>query len=256
MRVHSFAVWTSVVFLLNVAAFLLMGMQAHTIVAAMSPERLREAAGFAALVIAAVVGVRLAWVLIYIRLSRRFQVLRGGLEAATWRQGLLVGWCGMRGLVTLATAFALPADFPERDLIVLAAFAVVLVTLVLQGLTLSPLIHWLGLSVGEDPEVELNRARKALADAALASLAAESGPVADEARHRFEVDRTGLEGNCSVYNERQRLELAAHAAQRDRLRQLLDEDAIGQEEYEQLQEELDWRDLAIGPDGRRLIEQG
>ena len=255
-RVQSFAVWGVAVFVLNVVAFLLMGMQARQIVAGMSPERLREAAAFAGLVVLGVIVTRMVWVMLYNRLAYHFAVLRGGIKPATVPQGVVIGWCGMRGLVTLATAFALPADFPERDLIVLAAFAVVLVTLVLQGLTLSPLIHWLGLSVGEDPEVELNRARKALADAALASLAAESGPVADEARHRFEVDRTGLEGNCSVYNERQRLELAAHAAQRDRLRQLLDEDAIGQEEYEQLQEELDWRDLAIGPDGRRLIEQG
>ncbi|MBC9031938.1 cation:proton antiporter [Sphingomonas sp. JC676] len=255
-RVQSFAVWGVAVFVLNVVAFLLMGMQARQIVAGMSPERLREAASFAGLVVLGVIVTRMAWVMLYNRLAYHFPVLRGGIKPSSVAQGVVIGWCGMRGLVTLATAFALPADFPQRDLIVLAAFAVVLVTLVLQGLTLSPLIHWLGLSGGEDPETELNRARRALADAALASLAGEVSPVADESRRRFEVDRTGLQGNCSEYDERQRLELAAYAAQRARLHQLLDEDAIGQEEYELLQEELDWRDLAIGPDGHRLIEQG
>ncbi|MET0309142.1 MAG: cation:proton antiporter [Sphingomonas sp.] len=255
-RVQSFAVWGVAVFVLNVVAFLLMGMQARQIVMTMDPERLREAAGFAGLVVLGVIGTRMAWVLLYNVLARHLAVLRGDLKAPSLAQGVVVGWCGMRGLVTLATAFALPNDFPQRDLIVLAAFAVVLVTLVLQGLTLSPLIRWLGLSGAHDPEAELNRARQALADAALVRLADESGPIADESRRRFEVDRTGLRGDCSVYNERQRLELAAYAAQRDRLRELLDEDAIGQEEYELLQEELDWRDLAIGPEGRRLIEQG
>ena len=255
-RVQSFAVWGVAVFVLNVVAFLLMGMQARQIVAGMSAERLREAAGFAGLVVLGVIVTRMAWVMLYNRLAHRFAVLRGGIPPATIPQGVVIGWCGMRGLVTLATAFALPHDFPERDMLVLTAFAVVLVTLVLQGLTLSPLIHWLGLSTGEDPETELNRARQTLAEAALASLAGETGPVADEARHRFEVDRTGMQGYCEIYDERQRLEMAAYAAQRARLDQLLDEDKIGQEQYEQLQEELDWRDLAIGPDGRRLIEQG
>ncbi|MGO7259150.1 cation:proton antiporter, partial [Rhizobium brockwellii] len=72
---------------------------------------------------------------------------RRGHELAPFTSGetLLVGWAGMRGLVTLATAFALPADFPERDLVVLTAFAVVLATLVIQGATMAPMIHFLKL---------------------------------------------------------------------------------------------------------------
>jgi NhaP-type Na+/H+ or K+/H+ antiporter len=165
-RVQSFAVWGVAVFVLNVVAFLLMGMQARQIVAGMEPERIREAAGFAGLVVLGVIVTRMAWSLLYNLLARSSATLRGPLKPPSFAQSVVVGWCGMRGLVTVATAFALPADFPQRDLIVLAAFGVVLVTLVLQGLTLSPLIHWLGLSRGEDPEVELNRARHALADAA------------------------------------------------------------------------------------------
>ncbi len=255
-RVQSFAVWGVAVFVLNVVAFLLMGMQARQIVAGMSPERLREAVGFAGLVVLAVIATRMAWVLLYNLLARRFAVLRGGVKPSTLAQGIVVGWCGMRGLVTLATAFALPGDFPQRDLIVLTAFAVVLATLVLQGLTLSPLIRWLGLAGAHDPEAELAKARRALAEAALARLGGETGRVADEVRRHFEVDRVAVDGDCGDYDERQRLKLAVYAAQRARLRQLRDADAIGQEEYELLEEELDWRELAIGPDGRRLIEQG
>ncbi len=131
MRIHSFAVWESAVFLLNVLAFLLLGLQARTIVGSMAPDRLREAAWFALAVILCLIVVRMALVLIYNRLAYRYHALRADAKPASLRQGILVGWSGMRGLVTLATAFALPASFPQRDLIVLTAFAVVLATLVI-----------------------------------------------------------------------------------------------------------------------------
>ena len=111
MRIHSFAVWGAAVFLLNVLAFLLMGLQARTIVGGMTPDRLREAAWFALAVILCLIVVRMAWVLLYNRLAHHFPSLRGDLPPASLRQGVLVGWCGMRGLLTLATAFALPAPF-------------------------------------------------------------------------------------------------------------------------------------------------
>lgn len=110
-RIHSFAVWDTAVFLLNVLAFLLMGLQARTIVGAMPAERLHEAAWFALTVILCLVLVRMAWVLAYVRLASRYHALGGAEPPPTKREAVLIGWCGMRGLVTLATAFALPADF-------------------------------------------------------------------------------------------------------------------------------------------------
>ncbi len=255
-RVQSFAVWGVAVFVLNVLAFLLMGMQARQIVAEMSAERLREAAGFAGLVVLGVIVTRLAWSLAYNLLTRAFPLLRGPLNPPSFAQSVVVGWCGMRGLVTLATAFALPHDFPQRDLIVLSAFAVVLATLVLQGLTLAPLIRLLGLAGKDDGDAALADARRALADTALAALAGEQGRVAGETRRRLEIDRSGAGNDCAEFDARQRLELAAVAAQRARLDALRDSDAIGQDIYERLQEELDWRELAISPEGRRLIEAG
>src|SRR4029450_12936611 len=72
---------------------------------------------------------------------------------------VLVSWCGMRGLVTLATALALPPAFPGRDLIVLSAFGVVLGTLVLQGFTLRPLLDLLGFAADSTVEREVARGR-------------------------------------------------------------------------------------------------
>jgi CPA1 family monovalent cation:H+ antiporter len=256
-RVQSFAVWGVAVFVLNVVAFLLMGMQARAIVGEMDPDRLREAAGVAAMVVAAVVVTRIVWVLVYNRLSARFAWLRGEVPPASFAQGVVVGWCGMRGLVTLATSFALPADFPQRDLIVLSAFAVVLMTLVVQGLTLTPLIRLLGLGEGDDDR-ERVAAQRALAEAALGAIGEGPGEIADDMRRHFEIDRAALDGGaaCTAFNERQRLKLKAIAAERERLSELRDSDAIGAEEFERLQEALDWHELAIGPAARRTIEEG
>ncbi|MDP5277658.1 cation:proton antiporter [Sphingomonas sp. DG1-23] len=256
-RIQSFAVWGVAVFVLNVVAFLLMGMQARAIVGGMDPARLREAAGVAAMVVAAVIVTRIVWVLVYNRLAARFAVLRGEAEPASFAQGIVVGWCGMRGLVTLATAFALPNDFPQRDLIVLAAFAVVLTTLVLQGLTLTPLIRLLGLGEGNDHREKVD-AQRALAEAGIAALEGKSGHVAEDMRRHFEIDRAALDGGeaCDDFLARQRLKLKAIAAQRERLHALRDTDAIGAEEFERLQEALDWHELAIGPAEQRTIEEG
>ncbi|MGZ2485115.1 NhaP-type Na+/H+ or K+/H+ antiporter [Rhizobium pisi] len=169
MRVHSFAVWTTVVFLLNVVAFLLMGLQARRILEAMSAGDLQRAMTFAAMVVVGVILARMAMAfLLHAIVASRH---RNGNELAPFTSGetLMVGWAGMRGLVTLATAFALPADFPERDLVVLTAFAVVLATLVIQGATLAPMIHLLKLGRQADVRDELKAARRTLAEARLSA---------------------------------------------------------------------------------------
>src|SRR5437870_13528692 len=85
--------------------------------------------------------------------------------------GVLVSWCGMRGLVTLATAFALPSGFPGRDLIVLSAFCVVLGTLVIQGFTLRPLLDRLSFEADGGVGREISRGRRGIMQAALDTLA-------------------------------------------------------------------------------------
>lgn len=257
-RVQSFAVWSAAVFVLNVLAFLLMGMQVREIVGAMPAHRLDEAWRFALLVVGAVIVTRLVWVIFYTRLAVRFPVLRGSASPATWRHSILVGWCGMRGLVTLATAYALPGDFPQRDLIMLTAFSVVFATLVVQGLTLAPLIRRLGFHDKGDSARELDMTRRALADAALGAIAGAKGQVARETRRQLQIDRDVLEEDAdrAVYEERHELKLAAIAAQRATLQALRDDGTIGEESFAALQEELDWRELATGPRTGRTIEEG
>ena len=182
MRVQSYAVWSAVVFTLNVVAFLLMGMQAKSIVTHMQGPYLRHALGFAGLVVVAVIGTRMIVVLGYSYLECRREKSSGALS-----QGIFMGWCGMRGFVTIATAFALPDSFPHRDTVVLTAFSVVLATLVLQGLTLAPMVRRLGLDRSQEAMLELASARVALARTALASMADEQGPEAENLRYRLSL---------------------------------------------------------------------
>jgi len=257
MRVHSFAVWTTVVFLLNVLAFLIMGLQARQIVGAMAPADLTRAVGFASAVVVGVVATRL--VIAFLFRGLIVYRYRHGHPVKPFKPGetLLVGWAGMRGLVTLATAFALPADFPERDLLVLTAFAVVLATLIIQGATLAPLIRWLNLERQDDDRQELEAARAQLAEAALEQIRKASDP---EARSIEEVyvavrDASSQAEPANSLNRRRKLSLEAVLAQRRRLDELRDADQIGPNHYLELQEDLDWKQLAVISDEERRIAE-
>jgi CPA1 family monovalent cation:H+ antiporter len=255
-RIQSFAVWDAAVFLLNVLAFLLMGLQAREIVGGMSPGHLGEAARFALIVIVSLILVRMAWVLLYGWVTRRLPALAGTGGAPSPRVSVLIGWCGMRGLLSLATAFALPADFPQRDLIVLTAFAVVLATLVVQGLTLAPLVRLLGLADGGSEVAEVNAARAELAEAGLAALDGRSGTAAEHWRYALDTSRAAFAPSADPRELREKREvgLAALRRQRERLEELRTARRIGPEAFLALQEELDFLEVTLSDEERRRIE--
>jgi Na+/H+ antiporter len=257
MRVHSYAVWATVVFVLNVLAFLLMGMQGRTIVAGMAPARLHDALGFAAVIVLLVIVARFAVVLGFNRLTAWQRRRQGLAELASTRQGVLASWCGMRGLVTLATAFALPAGFPQRDVVVLTAFIVVIVTLVVQGLTLAPLIRLLGLDRTEDGENDMQAFRHELACAALTALEGQADPAAEQLRrdYRARIDAKKHRVAGEAFERRRELGLVAVAAQRKALDQLQVEHSLNAAEYNLLLEELDWRELTLLPAEQRRVEE-
>ena len=160
----------------------------------------------------------------------------------------------MRGLVTLATAFALPDSFPHRDLIALTAFSVVIATTVLQGLTLRPLIHVLHLDRSGDSARELADARSLLIETALAALEPEIGSEAEALRVDYRI-RGGNAGPNSLERHR-RIGLAVISAERAKLYDLLREHQIEPDTFYALQEELDWRALDLLPHQERRIEEG
>ena len=256
MRIHSFAVWSAAVFLLNVLAFLLMGFQARSIVGGMSPDRLKEAAWFAGAVVVCVVVVRMVWAVAYSWLSYRRRRLRGASDPVPVRQSILIGWAGMRGLVTLATAFALPATFPQRDLIVLAAFAVVLATLVIQGLTLGPLVRLLKLEGEDGLRAEINEARATLASKALERLEGQSGTVVDHWRYSLAARLRAVQaGDDSILKDKHRLGLEAIRHQREMLDEMRRTGRIGSDAFIVIQEELDFTEVSLSSEADRQIEE-
>jgi CPA1 family monovalent cation:H+ antiporter len=162
---------------------------------------------------------------------------------------LLVGWSGMRGLVTMATAFALPADFPGRDLIVLSAFAVVLGTLVIQGFTIGPLIRALKIEPDASLDKEVSLARTAMMDAALSALEAEESREADAVRDEYRAARVLAqdERQPQAKTAHDRLRAVAIRAQRQALEALRHSGQIEDDAYHQLEEEMDWAELNAIP---------
>jgi len=198
---------------------------------------------------------RLVWVLGYgviIRWFVRFGSEDQRREAPSFRGGVLIGWCGMRGLVTLVAAFALPQDFPGRDPIVLAAFTVVLGTLVLQGMSLKPLLRWLNFDPDETIDREVAQARVAIMQAALDILSGKTSSAAAAVREQYIAERTIAENpkDAQAATEYDRLRLYAIKSQRDALERLRRDGTIGDEAYHRLEEEIDWAELAASPAGR------
>jgi CPA1 family monovalent cation:H+ antiporter len=262
LRVPTNAVWEVSVFVLNVLAFILVGLQLKPILQRLSPAQLASYTAAAAAVCGAVILVRIFWVMLYefaarwlrVRFAGRVQK-PGRLPSA--RAALLLAWCGMRGTVTLAAALALPVggdgrtEFPHRDFILFAAFCVVLVTLVLQGMTLSPLIGQLALDDDGAVENEVRLAREATARAGLDTLLpGEDGDgEASLLRRKYELRLQRFQGDSVEPDVRENgasglppLQRAL-AAERRMLSDLRVRGVIGDDAFHRVEEELDWADL-------------
>ena len=170
----------------------------------------------------------------------------------------MVAWCGMRGLVTLATAQALPASFPERDLIVLCAFTVLLGTLVLQGLTLGPLIVRLRFPPDQSCDRELSAARIALIDAAIAVLEGLEGEAARAQRETLCAARVATAAGQHPWevSESDCLKRDMIVVKRRRLAEMRRSGAINDDVFHALEQELDWAELASSPPERLQLVEG
>jgi CPA1 family monovalent cation:H+ antiporter len=175
-RVQGRAVWETLVFLLNGLVFVLIGLQLPGIVADLAARPPLRLAAVALLVSGSVVLVRFAWVFATDWLAHPRRAPRASRVA--WAEDGVIGWAGMRGVVSLAAALALPfttasgAPFPERDLVLFLTVCVIVVTLVGQGLTLPWLLRVLRVRGDGAEDQEETRAREAATEAAQARLEA------------------------------------------------------------------------------------
>ncbi len=261
-RLQGFAVWEVLVFLLNATLFVLIGLQLPVVLDALADRGTVETLGYGAMIAATVTLTRFIWVFttpyVIRALDRRPQQRERRVGP---KPRIAVAWSGMRGAVSLAAALAIPletdagAPFPDRDLILFITFAVIVATVVGQGLTLPALLERLGLAEDtEDEEREELRGRIASASAALQrlyELEAEGWVPKDTVervrgmyefrQQRFaeragKVADTGIEDRSMTY---QRLMHQLFDAQRQELLRMRNEGEVSADVMRSIERELD-----------------
>ena len=176
MRLQAVPVWEMVLFILNGILFMLIGLELPQVIHAMPAGSAFLIAKLAVLVLLVIVLVRFVWMFAATYLPRFFSRTLRRKNRIPWQQTALIAWTGMRGAESLAGALAIPfllpngEPFPGRNLILLLTFCVIFGTLVLQGLTIAPLVRRLGIEDDHATEKEERLARLKANEAALAHV--------------------------------------------------------------------------------------
>jgi Na+/H+ antiporter len=253
IRVPAYAVWETVVFAMNILAFIFIGLQLRPILESLAPSDRGRYFAVAGAVLLTVIVVRTGWHMLFNAVVR-WRHRRGGFHPPrpmlrpSVGSGLVISWAGMRGIVSLAAALALPSAFPFRDLIVLTAFSVVLGTLVLQGLTLKPLLRILRLQDDDPIGRELSAARARALAAGLATLDGDESPIAEAMREAFTMrlaPRRSERDGAARAVAREIPEAVLEAA-RQAVIGMRGSGEIGDDAFHLVEEDLDWLEMAIG----------
>jgi monovalent cation/hydrogen antiporter len=259
-RVLWLTTWKMVGFILNGFVFVLIGLELPTILQGLGDRSPAEIVGLVALVCAVVIVTRLVWVFASSLLpgSPRQVIARQdpGLAA---RLTFVVSWSGLRGAVSLAAALALPIEFPERNLILLITFSVILVTLVGQGLTLPALLRWArwdGADLdGDEATVarvaayqagldEIERARPNWPDHQPLLDRLESG-LRDRSQHLATGDPEETAERDQERIEHEEIQRGVIAAQRTAVIELRDRREINDQTLRTIERELDLEELRM-----------
>jgi CPA1 family monovalent cation:H+ antiporter len=272
-RRHAWEVWTMLTYAFNGLVFILLGVQLHLAIAGIPHTSAFDFAILALGLGAIVVGLRMVWVFpaAYLPLWL-FPSIRKREGARDPRDVFLVGWAGVRGSVTLAAALSIPLvtatgiAFPFRDLVILLAASVIVITLLVNGLTLSWIIRWLEIRGDRTAEREERAARLATAQAAASAIRQElprlkkaserdyAQTLIDEYERRMQDHSANAERRAQIDATREaerRLRLAALRAERDELMQLRDSEVINDEVLRIIQSDLDHLESLVSGSGDR-----
>lgn len=261
-RLQTNSVWETVVFLLNGLVFILIGLQLPTIVSELNGYTLTQALNYALLISAVAIVCRIVWVFPGAYLPRWFSKrIRQREVKPSWQQVSVVSWAGMRGVVSLAGALALPLTlpngqpFPGRDLILFITFGVIFCTLVLQGLTLPVLIDELNVRAPVDEKLEERKLRRKMAQQVITHLEANhsAGSVHDDVlnyvKNTYELRINELNGMlranngsdrpAELYQEAIRLQLELLSVERAVLSEQRKDSLLDDDTLRKLEQELD-----------------
>jgi len=263
MRIIARSAWNLLVFLLNSLVFILIGLQLSGVIGRLSGYSTSQLVLYGGVISVVAVLVRFAWIYPATYVPRILSESLDRRDPAPPKEELFImSWCGMRGIVSLAAALALPltlADgnpFPGRDLIIFLTFVVIAVTLVLQGLTLAPLIRRLQVGSDWSEQEEQQRAKLALTRAALAAIdeavAQEQIPngLAERIRAEFAEKITlsfpgSIVGDHGSGDPARRLRRAALGAERRELIRIWRENQISDDVLHHLEEDLDYQESRL-----------
>jgi Na+/H+ antiporter len=263
MRILARSVWNILVFMLNSLIFILIGLQVSGTLTRMQGISGWDLAAYSLSVSVVAIGVRFAWVY-FVEYVPAYALRLLGRESNPPLQGeaFIVSWCGMRGVVSLAAALALPVQiddgnfFPYRDLIIFMTFVVILVTLVVQGLTLAPIIRSVKLGSDHGARDEHDKARLAMCKAAIAVIDKMQAEGADPAlieRLRADVSErmvahsalTHHADNTGTFSVATNIRRAAVRAERDELIRIWRAGEISDEVLHHIEEELDYEESRL-----------
>ena len=263
MRIIARSVWNLLVFLLNSLVFILIGLLLSGVIGRLTGYSPEQLVLYGTVISLVAVFVRFAWIFPATYVPRILSESLNRRDPAPPKEELFImSWCGMRGIVSLAAALALPltlldgTPFPERDLIIFLTFVVIAVTLVLQGLTLAPLIRRLQVGSDWSEQEEQQRARMALTRAALAASAEAvaqeniSNELADRIRAEF-AEKITLSFPGSIVVDHgagdpaKRLRRAALKAERRELIRIWRENQISDDVLHHLEEDLDYQESRL-----------
>jgi monovalent cation/hydrogen antiporter len=243
-RLRTGAFWEAAAFLLDGLLFVLIGLQLPSIIARIDNNRLITLGGYALLITAVVMGARAAWMILVPKLLP---------SHTSGPERVAIAWSGMRGGVSLAAALAIPSEnFPKRELVIFVAYAVILVTLVVPGLTLAPLLRRLGLVETEEDRRRDAEARLRITQAGLERLevVADGAPehIVQRLRDRYGSRVERLEARVEGdHDEEGQTEVAVAGkllaemieAERDVLRAMRSERAYTADVLREIERELD-----------------
>lgn len=267
VRIAGTSAWQVLLFLINGTVFILIGVQLPAVLEGLGGRSPLELLGLAAAISLTVILVRILWVFPATYVPRRLSARIRNREARPAPTNVfLVSWAGMRGVVSLAAALALPhtlgagRPFPERDLLIFLTFAVILATLVGQGLTLPLIIRWLGIASDGGDAHEESHVRQAAAEAAvnrIEELAAEWPghlELIDALRAQYghrasHVEQHHAEGAADEAEqellEHRLIRAAVIDAEREALLRMRETGALGDEVFRRVERDLDLEELRM-----------
>src|SRR5690242_8358484 len=272
-RLQTTAVWNVCIFLVNGIVFILIGLQLPELVVGLKSSTLIQLIGYGLIISAVTIIIRIVWVFAGAYHQKLFAGKKSAIEdeePTNWKNVLIVAWTGTRGVVSLATALAVPFtltngnDFPKRHSILLLAFTVILVTLVIQGLTLPLLIRLLKIkSENNLLQKEENELNLAIAESSLRFISNGlpnnvSDEIAERIRRQYEFDYNLLSNKKGNYQQQKDSETQLNSVtqliqaqievvkfKRELLIKFQNEDRFSEEVLTNAERELDIEELRL-----------